>query len=808
MLRNYLQVAIRNLRKNKWFSLINVIGLTIGITSSLIIFIYINQELSYDKFHNDAERVYRVIKSTVSATGKSDEGSVPFPMIGALKNDFTHFEATTQIYSDDRPLAVVGDEKHIIDHSLFADSSFFDVFSFKIISGNPKKSLSEPNYAFLSQSLAKELFDDSNPIGEKILLRNKLEVEVAGIIEDTPSNSHLQFDMLVSYPSFAAEYTGFDMFNINSWEMTADTHAYVKLKEEVSEAEVEEQFKNIVTKYYKGEDQITRSFHLQPLLDIHFNQKLGTPSSVNSSSLWALGVIGLFILLIACVNFINLSTALAVKRTKEVGVRKTLGSGRFQLIKQYMIDTFIVTVLSALLAVGISERLILVFNKHFEKDLQLNLFQNVEILGFILLVIIIVTLLSGLYPAIVLSGYSPIKALKTTIHSQDKNSLFMRKGLIVVQFFISQVLIISTIVIANQMEYFNSKPLGFEKEAIINIDIPKNDDVTLERLRNRLSASPEIKCVSFALGPPISNDTFSTHYYLTDKGNENEYTVQIKPVDYYYLKTYNLKLKYGRWFTPGEEKGSREIFTGNKPAISYVVNETAVRRLGFSNPEEAIGANITSGINSATGPIIGIVEDYHLGSFHEEIMPAIMVHMPMFYYDAGIKISTANLQSAISHIETVHNDLFSETIFDFEFLDDSLRDFYVEEQRMYFLFKIFSGLSIFISSLGLLGMISFMVNQKAKEIGVRKVLGAGTYSIVKLFSKEFMVLVFIAFVISAPVAWYTMDMWLADFAYRIEFKLWFLVIAILISAAITFATIGYQSVKAAVSNPVDALRSE
>ena len=808
MFQNYLRITLRNLQKNKWYSIINIIGLTIGITASLIIFIYINQELSYDKFHKDAERIYRITRSSESATGVDQTVSVPYPLIGALKDDFTQFESSTLYHSDDEPLAVVDGEKFIVDHVLFADSSFFDVFSFKVISGNPKKDLGEPNKAFLTASLAEKLFDDQNPVGKKIKLRNKIEVTVAGLMEDVPPTSHLRFNMLVSYPTFTSDYMGFEMFDIKDWEMTAEGYAYVKLKEDASLSEVENQFVKVVDKHYGGEDQIIRSFKLQPLQDIHFNQKMGSPSSINPTSLWALGIIGLFILVIACVNFINLSTALAVRKSKEVGVRKSLGAGRGELIRQYLADTFIVTTLSGLLAVGIAERMIILFNQYFEKELTMNLFESPEILLFVFIVIVVVALLSGLYPAVVLSGYNPVKALKNNIHSQSSSSLFLRKGLIIVQFFISQVLIISTIVIASQMDYFTSKPLGFDKDAIISINLEKNDPETLETFRNRLMSDAHISDVSFALGPPISNSVFSTHYYLTGKGRDQEYRVQIKPVDYHYLNTYGIKLKYGRWFTPGEGDRAHSILEEENPDISYILNETAVKKLGFNNPEEAIGELISTGVNNISAPIVGIVEDYHLGSFHEEIMPAVMMHLPMFYYNAGVKLNTSDMKEAIGHVESVYTEMFPDNLFDYEFLDDEVRDFYVEEQRTFVLFKIFSGISIFISCLGLLGLISFIVNQRTKEVGVRKVLGAGVGSIIALFSRDFMILVLMAFVLATPAAWYAMDLWLSDFAYQIDMQVWFFALAIVISGVITFITIGYQSYKAAVSNPVDALRDE
>jgi len=810
MIKNYFKVTLRNLIKNKWFSLINVIGLTTGIASSLITYLYISQEISYDKFHGDADRIYRVTRSTKSASGIDREPSVPYPMISSLNQDYEIFESATQIHLDDRPLVIVGDEKYIMEEAIFADSSFFDLFDYNVLSGNPKKQLAKPNLAFLSESMAKKLFKDTDPVGQKIKVRNRVEVEVAGLIEDVPPNSSLQFDLVVSYPTFSTEYLGLD---VSSWEMSAEGYAYVKLRDGIKPDLAEREISEVMKKYYSEERWSRSSFQLQALTDIHLHPVKARGNS-QITTLWALGVIGLFILIVGCVNFINLSTALSVKKSKEVGVRKTLGASRSQLIRQYMGDTFLVTLVSGLLSVAIAERLVPIFNQFFDKKLEMNILEDGHVLLFVLGIIVLVTLIAGTYPALILSGFNPTKALKNNIHSQSASSLFMRKVLIVVQFFISQVLIIATIVIASQMDYFISKPLGFDRETIINVSFDKNDKETLQRFRDQLLADPAVRNVSFALGAPIANNTFETHYFLTSAGKDSRREVQIKPVDRHYLDTYGLKLKYGRWFLPSEDDVVREILDSNTDSISnpeefpYILNETAVKKLGFNDPEEAIGQNITSGIGGFSAPILGVVEDFHSNSLHSQLEPVIITHFPQFYYNAGIKISTGNTKEALAHIEKVHQNLFPENIFEYEFMDEAIADFYTQEQQTFNLFKIFACISIFISCLGLLGMIAFIVNQRTKEVGVRKVLGASTSNIIVLFSKDFMLLVLMAFVVSAPVSWYAMNMWLSDFAYRIDLEPWFFGLAIIISAAITFLTIGYQSFKAAIDNPVNALRDE
>ncbi|MTI21403.1 FtsX-like permease family protein [Fulvivirga sp. RKSG066] len=806
MIKNFLNITLRNLRKNKWFSLINIIGLTIGITSSLVIYLYINQEVSFDDFHEGGDRIFRVTRSTQDADGLDYNASVPYPMIGALHTDLNHIESATQIHNDYNPLITFDNEKFILDRVVFADSNFFDVFSFKTVSGNPKEALGQPNLALITASTANLLFNDTSPIGKKVKVRNKLDVEIVGIVADPPVSSHIQFDMLISYPSFTEEYFGLP---IDEWSLSAEGYSYVKLQEDIERAQAEAQFEVVVNKYFEEHQRSNKRFYLQPLADIHFDKKWNN-EAVSAKALWALGIIGAFILIIGAVNFINLTTALSVKKSKEVGVRKTLGAARGQLIRYYLGETFIVTFLSGLLSIALAERLLPIFNQFFDKKLAFSALHDFDVLLFVLALILVVTLAAGVYPAIVLSGFNPVKALKSNIHSQSSSSLFLRKGLIVVQFFISQVLIIATLVVASQMNYFVEKPLGFEKEAIVNVSIDDSSEETTSRFRDQLLANENIKSVSFALGSPMSDDTFETHYFLASKGRDSRLETQMKPADFYYNEVYGLKLLHGRWFTPAEDKLAIQIFKEEAPGsqIPYILNETAVKKLGFSNPEDAIGQMITTGLGDFTAPIVGVVKDFHSNSLHNAVVPVVITKFPQFHYNAGIKISTNNTSDALAHIQKVHQNLFPDNLYEYDFMDESVREFYEAEQQTFNLFKLFSGISIFVSCLGLLGLISFIVNQRTKEVGVRKVLGANIFSIIFLFSKDFILLVVIAFLLAAPVAWYVMSDWLNDFAYRIDMHVWFFVVAILISAIITFMTIGYQSLRAALENPVKALKDE
>ena len=807
MFKNYIKVTLRNIRRDKWYSLINVLGLTIGITGAILIYMHISHELSYDNFHEDSDRLFRVVRSTNTVNETDDEPNVPYPFINSLNEDYLELEIATLYHSDDEPTIQFHDEKFRFDNGIFADSNFFEVFNYPVIVGDPQKALGQPNYVFLSEKTVERIFGKEDPLGQKLKLNNEIDLEVAGVFKDIPTNSHINFDFAVSYPSFSSKYFG--GLDITSWSMSAAGYAYIKLNKNVTSSQFEERMAEVLKKYFSEQDHGRRKYFLQPLGDIHFNKRWNH-NAVDETSLFAIGVIGAFILFLGCVNFINLSTALAVRKSKEVGVRKTLGAFNSQLLFQFLGETFIITLVSGILSIAIAERLIPVFNNFFDTKLELNVFENYSVLGFVFLVIFVVTVLAGAYPALVLSKFNAIKALKNNIHSQSSSSLFLRKGLITFQFLISQILIIATIVISYQMKYFLNKPLGYDKQGVVSIPIYKSDENKSEDLRSRLLQNHNIKEVSLALGPPTSTSRFETRYYLASQTEDDALQIEIKPADRFYKDTYNLNLLYGRWFTESDETIAVNSFKYDslEKNIFFILNETAAKSLGFDDPSKALGEKIITGVGGIEAPIIGIVEDFHLGSLHNKIDPSAIVNFPMFYNNAGVKISMNNSQEAVAHIEKVYSEVFPESIFEYEFLDDGLREFYESEKQAHNLFMVFSGLSIFISCLGLLGMISFVVSQRTKEVGIRKVLGAKISSITLLFAKDFLMLVVIAFIIAAPIAWYFVDQWLSGFAYKIDLSLWYFVLAISISAFLTFLTIGYQSFKAAISNPVNALRNE
>lgn len=805
MIRNYLIVALRNFLRNKNYTLINILGLSIGLTACIVIFLLISYEVRFDRFHSRYERIYRVVRDVESASGTAYEAVTPYPFAQAFRNDFPEVPLMTQLHFMDEGFVKVGTEKYEVDEVVFADSLFFDVFDFEVISGNPKVDLGQPNRAYLTESLAKIV---GLATGGRLRLDNKLDLEVAGIVKDPPASSHIQFTMIVSMPSFTEEFFGWP---VNSWGLTASGYAYIVLPEEMSSENLSERLPAFVDKYYNEEERARQNYRLQPMSDIHFDTRYeGTPSeagNIDIAQLVIMAVLGIFILIIACINFINLATALAVRKSREIGIRKTLGAKRSQLAAYFLSETFLLTLFSVVISLGLAEWLLPWLRGFVEKDIYLELLGSPELFVFIVLLVVAATLFSGFYPAVILSGFDPVAVLKNKITTQGAGS-FVRRSLVVLQFFIAQVMIIGTLVVSDQMDYFISRPLGFSQEAIVTVPLPTNKDGILDNLRTRLMANSNIENVSFAVGAPTSGSNIGTGYYLPEEGPSASRGVGIKTVDYQYLDTYKLKLKAGRWFHEQEGLRATDTTIAKNARYVFVVNEAAVRALGFASAEEILNKRITVGLDDITAPVVGVVEDFHTTSLRERIAPVVLMNYPSLYYIGGISIHTGNMQETIDFIQKTWTDLYPEYYFQYEFLDQHIEDLYRQEARQLVLFRIFAGISIFIGCLGLLGLVSFMANQKTKEVGVRKVFGASVPGIVLLFSKEFVRLVVISFIIAAPLAWFLMNRWLENFEYHIDIHWSVFAIGLIVTLIIALLTVSYRSVRAGLANPVDTLRTE
>jgi putative ABC transport system permease protein len=805
MIKNYLKTAYRSLLRNRSYTVINIAGLTLGITVCLIIFQLIRYELEFDQSHPHADRLYRVVRNAKNASGVEKTTITPYPFADAFRNDFPEIPVT-QFHFQYETLMTIGDEKSEATNIAFADSMFFEVFGFEVISGNPKVDLAQPGKIFITESYLKKIGGDKV---KTIKLGNVIELEVAGIIKDPVLPSHINFNMVASYGSLVNNSEQFMGFPITQWGLNASGFSYVLLPENQTKEQLEARFPDFVNKYYSKEDAVRQTYLLQPLSNIHFDQDYKenpATATISPSVLIVLGCIAAFILIIACVNFINLSTALSIHKGKEVGIRKTLGAQRSQLAMQYLSEAIVLTLFASIISVGLAELATPALATFLDKDVNAGNLHDPVSLGFIGIMILSTSLLAGAYPSMVLSKFNPIDALKSRFSIQQDSSVSLRKTLVVVQFFIAQVLIICTLVVASQIHYFQNASLGFANEAIVNVPLPENKKEQLENLRTRLT-SAGFTDISFSLGAPIGDFNFGTGIKRIDANTEERYSVRILPIDLSYQSLYGLELLAGRWFTDSDEKMA-SMETREHRQYGYVLNEHAVKQLGYANVEEAIDKLVVTGLNDIEAPVIGVVKDFHTSSLHNDLESVVMLIYPGLYHEAAIKINMENASSQLKLLEEIWTPLYPAYLFEYTFLDDYIDRLYREEQRMFAVFEMFAGIAIFIGCLGLFGLVSFMASQKTKEVAIRKTLGASTTQIVHLFSKEFIWLVIIAFVLAAPVAWFAMQAWLSEFAFKVEVNWIVFAIAIISTLLISFVTVGYRSMRAAQSNPVNALKSE
>ena len=797
MLKNYIKITFRNLIRNRVSTIINLLGLSLGISVCLLLFLLIDYELNFDKFHSKRDNIFRVTREESGGSLTKRTSSTPFPLHDALVNDYPELKLVTQIFPPEEYQLKVGEDMWLEPNVMFADSSFFKVFDFPAIEGNPLQSFKNKGVAVVTESMTKNRFGGESPVGKTVTISEAVEVEIVGVIQDPPKNSHLTFSMIVMIGSFDKELTG--GFQYDSWNVTLGFTNYIVLPDGISETDFEERMATLPQKYLSEENAPKTKYALQPLSQIHFDKAYAQSNSgytIDTTYLLVLGLVGVFILLLACINFINLSTAVAIKKAREVGVRKVMGASRWQLVGQYMGEAFVLTLLSSLIALGIAERVLPSLNLFLDTGMSMFTLGNPSAIWVFASGILLVSLLSGLYPAWVLSGYKPVAAMKAKVTSHNSSSLFLRRGLVTFQFVISQVLIIGTIVVASQMNFFRNKPLGFDSDQIVTFSLNDNDPNLLRTLKTQLLTNSNVQGVSFGVGVPTSENDINSEIKIT--GVEDDFEVAIKTVDFDYMKTFDLQLATGRWFLKEDQRVEE---------IEFLINETAARELGYST-EEVLGKEILFGMNDIKGNVVGVVKDFHVKSLREAIKPIVMFQYPMLYFEGGVKISSNNIPETIEHIKNVWQQAYPGYLFTYEFIDDAMAKNYSREEQLFSIFKIFAGISIGIGCLGLFGLISFMVVQKTKEVGVRKVLGASVAGIVLLFTKDFMKLLLVAFLIAAPLSWYGMGQWLSGFAYRIELSPFYFMLGGFINLVIAFLTIGYQARKAGVANPVDSLRDE
>ncbi|HKZ64862.1 MAG TPA: ABC transporter permease [Chitinophagaceae bacterium] len=808
MIKNYFKIAWRNLVRHKAYSAINIAGLSIGIAASLLIFIVVNYELSYDKFQKNYNQVYRVVTTTKNGDGSEGHNpGIPTPAYEALKADFPQIEKIAAVSaSSGNQVTVLGNDpnsdaavsKKFIESTTlaFTQPEYFQIFNAKWIAGSAK-TLSDPGNAVIDKSVAMKYFGDwKNAIGQYLKLDNAILLKVSGIIEEMPVNSDFPIKLFGSYETLKNNPGNFSYFP--GWGSLSSNHQiYIKLPENVKAADIQAQMKGFVKKHFKEGRPDSRMHVLQPLKEIHFDTRYGNlgDHSTSKSILWTLGFIAVLIIVMASINFINLSTAQSVGRSKEVGIRKVLGSNRNQLIGQVMGETFLIVSFSVIAATGLAKIAIPYLSHIASVPATLSLFTTGTVL-FLTIVLIVVTFLSGIYPALVVSGFKPAMALKSKISSANIGGISLRRILVVTQFSISQMLIIGTIVAVTQMNFVRNADLGFNKEAILVMPV-YSDSANLARmkpLKQELLQNPEVISVSFGSDEASSDNNWASNFAFDNKEDE-DYAVFHKYGDEDYIKTFGLNIIAGRSYMPSDTV--REI----------VINEMLTKKLGLKEPQQAIGKNLRIG-GGPRLPVVGVVKDFKTNSLREEVKPLTIAARQDFYMTMAVKLRTASLSHTTARIKQLWEKTYPEYAYTSHFVDETIERFYRQETQLSLLYKIFAGIAIFISCLGLYGLVSFMAAQKTKEVGIRKVLGANVGNIVVMFSKEFTLLISIAFIIAVPVAWYFMNEWLQNFVYRIHIGVSVFVLAIIASLAIAWITVGYRALKAALANPVQSLRTE
>jgi putative ABC transport system permease protein len=807
MFRNYLKIAWRNLQLNKSYAAINITGLAIGIASCLLILLIVQFETSFDNFHPKGKSIYRVVSAFDGPGGPQLNSGIPFPTSEGLRTDFPELPEVAAVIKKNFNFSVSGApgkpgrKKFKEEDAYYSEHQFFDMFEFGWLAGDKKTALKEPNTAVLTEDEANKFFGDwHDALGKTIRLNNKEDYTVTGILKNFPDNTDFPTKIVMSFSTLRQKNSPF-ADNMQDWVSTYGGHnVFIILPPGISESQFD---KNLVAfvKKHKPADHVKDGMVLQPLSDMHYNSRVGIYSRhpFSKELIRAISLIGLFLLLIACVNFINLATAQAVNRSKEVGIRKVLGSNRRQLVLQFLSETFIITLLAVMIAILIAVGVIQGLNQLLSLKLSAAVLYQPSKIAILCGATIGVTLLSGFYPAIVLSGFDPISALKNRNTADKKSGISLRRSLVVLQFSIAQVLVIGTFVIVSQMDFFKNRSLGFDKDTIMNVPFPNDSTnmVKLPALRDRLLQLPGVKDVSFSFSSPSDKGAWSSGFKYNNSPKESDFEADLKWADAEFFKLYQLE------FVAGEPYKKSDTITG------YVVNETLLSKLGIRDPKDAIGKSIGMwDDHTMSARITGVVKDFNVSSLRKAIPPVLMGSRKDLFQLINLKIQPQNFRNTLAAVQQIWSSTFPDGIYEYQFLDEKIADFYKSEDQLSMLYKIFAGIAIFISCLGLYGLVSFMAVQRTKEVGIRKTLGASVSQILYLFLKEFTLLILIAFAISAPVGYYFMHQWLQDFAYKISIGPGIYIMSIIASIAIAWVTVGYKALKAALANPVKSLRSE
>lgn len=812
MLINYLKVAFRSLTRNKLTSFINIAGLALAMTCCLLIYLFVKDELSYDRYHANTERIYRVTRNFLSQDGSVSLhlGHLAPPFGPLLKNDFPDIKEVARTFQYNLLFAIEenGERKLSFNepNTFIAEPSLFKIFSIPVLQGDPDESLDRPFTVMLSDKMAQKYFGDENVQGKHFRVNNQFDLEITGVFQSFPAQSHWHPDFLVSFSTLEDD----NIYGRQGLETNWGNNSfgtYILVNDQFDAKKVQAEFPAFIDRHmgqtaaannYPMPSTWTNLF-LQPLTDIHLYSHLDSEVEANGNinNVYMMSVIGIFIILIACFNFINLSTARATKRAKEVGLRKVVGAFKNQLVFQYLSESVLTALLALGFAIGFTSLAISWLNAFTGKSLQLNLLIHASTTSVIIVATLLVGAIAGIYPAFVIAGFKPALILKGN-QGSSKGKSSIRKVLVVAQFATSIVLIIATVIIFQQLNYMNSQDLGYTKDRVITMRYYSDElSNSYDAFYNELVKNTAIKNVGRSSRVPTGRllDSQGAQVQQGDSLVSTDVTIKNVRVDHAFFDTYDIPINHGRNF-------SKEIKSDD--SLAFILNESAVRMIGWSG-EEAVGKVLQYG--GVKGQVIGVVNDFHFESLHEPIVPLVF-HLAPSYNRLSVAVAGNDLQTGLSHVEKLWKEFLPERPFEHSFLTDQYKALYDSEQKQSQLFIVFSGLAIFIASLGLFGLATFNTLQRVKEIGIRKVLGASIPSILTLLSKEIVMLIIIANLIAWPVAWYFMNEWLNGFAYHVTMNVGIYILAAFAAIAIALVTVSTQTIRAAMTNPARTLRNE
>ena len=816
MLKNYFIVALRAFRRNKTFSFINIVGLSIGISASLVIFLLVKYDFTFDKFEKNGARIYRLVEHGKNNDGEWQYSDVPEPMGAAIKKDITGLEMVTAFRTLDEtrvtipypsiknPL-ILRKQKDLVA----ADANYFRLFGYTWIAGSPETAVQQPYQVVLTEKNARLYFADTkytDIIGKSIFLDDTIQCIVTGIVNDLPGNTEFYFGTFLSRPSMYTSRLKPEGFG--EWNSTNSAdQVFVSLVPGVKNTAVEKQLTKVLTKNvtYDPRDHATVAVALQPLSDLHFNLNYDVFDSsrqAHKPTLYYLLAVAAFLLLLAAINFINLTTAQASLRAKEIGIRKTMGGHRRQLIFQFLTETFVLTLVATILSLVLTPLLLKIFADFIPPDFHFNLVQQPGVILFLIILVFVVTLLAGVYPALVLSGFKPVLVLKNQSFSNtgQTRSAWLRKSLTVSQFVIAQVFIIGTLLVSRQISYVINRDLGFKRDAILYFRTNSRQESNKKPvLLNKLRAIPGVEMVSISSGPPSSNGVWTSSMSFNDGKKEVRENVQVKLGDSNYFRMYGLRLLAG--VSAPQSDTIKEV----------VINEKYLHLLGYRDPQKIIGQQIREWYSNPR--IVGVVADFFPRSLREPIRPLVIANGTKNENVFSIKLQPrtadgSNWPAAISAIEKAFRSVYPNDDYDYQFVDDTIAKFYTAEMNISRLLAWATGLTIFISCLGLLGLVIYITNQRTKEIGIRKVIGATVSNLIFLLSRDFLKLIGLAILIAVPISWWGSRKWLENFAYKTELSWWIFAAGGGILLLIALVILCIRTLRAALANPVESLRTE